>query len=112
MKAPCSPVAGLLADTQLLNDSAVAADIAMLQVIEHPAALTYQFQQTQTGAVVLLIHLKVLGEVRDAVREQRNLRLGRPCVGARFLKAVFFEDGLLGLGRENHRLIGVTPSLD
>jgi hypothetical protein len=74
-KAPYSQKAGLLTDAQLLNDSAVAVDFAVLQVVEHPAALTYQLQQTQASAVVLFVDLQVLGKVRNAVREQRDLRL-------------------------------------
>ena len=89
---------GLLTDAQLLDNGAVAVDFAVLQVIQHAAALTYQLQQTQTGAVVFLVDLEVLGEVNDAVGEEANLGLGRTGVGFYFLQAVFFENGLLGFG--------------
>ena len=58
--------------------------------------------------MVFFVNFQMLREVLNAVREQRDLRLGRTGVGIYFLKAVFFEDGLLGLGREYHRQIGMT----
>jgi len=108
LKAPYSLKLGLLTDAQLLNDGTVAVNLAVLEVVEHPAALTYQFQQAEAGAVVLLVHFQMLREVLNAVGEQSNLRLGRTGIGVYFLKAVFFEDGLFSLGREYHRQIGMT----
>ena len=51
----------LLTQTQSLHDSTVAGDVALLQVVEECAALTYETGQSALGAVVLAVLLHVLG---------------------------------------------------
>src|ERR1700679_1897205 len=65
----------LLADAQLADDFAIAVGVVLLQVIEQAAALAHQHQQTAAGAVVLLVRLEVLGQLADALAQDRNLYL-------------------------------------
>src|SRR5690606_6174899 len=89
----------LTAQTELLDQCAVTRDVRLLQVLEQPTALADQQQQPTTAVVVLLVRLQVLREVVDAVREQRDLDLGRARVA---LGTCVFGDDLLlrgGVGR-------------
>ena len=97
-KAPYSQILDLLTDAQLLDDGTVAVDFAVLQVVQHAATLTYQLQEAQARAVVLLVYLQVLGEVDDAVGEETDLGLGRTGIGLYFLQAVLFKKGLFCFG--------------
>ena len=60
------PVLALLTQPQSLNDSTVAVDIALLQVVQKGTTLTYETGQSALGAVILAVLLHVLGEVLDA----------------------------------------------
>src|ERR1043166_6840973 len=71
----------LLADPQPLDEALVTLEIAPLQVVEKPAPLPHELQQATTGVVVLAMHLEVLGQVHDAIAEERDLHLGRTGVG-------------------------------
>ena len=59
------PDDALLMQTQSLNDSTVAVDVALLQVVQEGTTLTYETSQGTLGAVVLAVLLHVLGEVLD-----------------------------------------------
>jgi len=67
----------LLAQLELFGDRLVAADIRIGQIIQQTAALADHQQQSATGAVILLGRLQMLGQMVDAVREQRDLHVGR-----------------------------------
>src|SRR5690606_38825304 len=69
-------------------------------------ALTDQQHQTTTGVVVVLVGLEVLGQVSDAVREQRDLDLRRAGVALRGPELL--DDLLLGGGIEGHSSPGVV----
>ena len=84
----------LLTQTQGLDDSAVAVDIALLQVVEQGATLTYQSREGTLCAVVLAVLFHVLSEVSDTIGEERNLALGTTCVGCALSK-LLKEFGLL-----------------
>src|SRR3954454_12195602 len=88
-----------------LDQRPVARDVGALQVLQQPATLTHEDQQTATAVVVVLVLLEVLGEVLDALREHRDLDLG----GARVALAgrVLGHDLLLRCGVEWH----VAPSV-
>src|SRR4029078_2317582 len=60
-------------------------------------------QQSAAPVVILGVPLVVLGEVLDAIREQRDLHFRRP--GVVRVRAVLGDD--VGLGRERH---GGMPS--
>ena len=85
--------AELLADTELLDDGAVALDVDLDQVVQQAATLTYQHFQRPRGVEVLVIGLHVLRQVADAIGEQRDLALGRS--GVRFRFSVLLKDLLL-----------------
>ena len=63
----------VVADTELLDELAVLLDVALLDVLQHTAALTDEHHEAATGVVVLLVRLQVLGEVADALGEDRDL---------------------------------------
>src|SRR6266545_7352489 len=64
------------AKAEPLDQGPVAVDVLLRQVVQQPAALTDQEQQATTAVVVVLVLLQVLGQLRDAVRQQRDLDLG------------------------------------
>lgn len=72
---------GLLAQTQSLDDGAVALNVTRLQIVEQATTLTYEACERTLGAVVLAVLLHVLGEVSDATGEQGNLALCATGVG-------------------------------
>src|SRR5919107_4398380 len=90
------------AQAETLDDRAVALDLGLLQVVQQPAALAHEEQQPATAVVVVLVHLEVLGEVGDAVAEQRDLHLGG--TGVTLGRGVLGDDLLLGLrvGTDRH----------
>jgi hypothetical protein len=72
-----NPVTGLLADTERLDDSPVTIDILGFEIIEEPPPLANQHEQAPPRMVVLVMDLEVLGKIRDSLREERDLNLGR-----------------------------------
>ncbi len=74
--APAGPPGGQRRRPRRSMIDAVALDVGLAQVVEQPAALADQQQQAAPAVVVVLVLLQVLGEVRDAVAEQRDLHLG------------------------------------
>src|SRR6478752_4951752 len=93
---------GSATEAEALDDRAVALDLGLLQVVEKTTALADEQQQTTTAVVVVLVLLEVLGEVADAVAEQRDLHLGR--AGVALGRGVLGDDLLLGLrvGTDRH----------
>src|SRR4051812_2855133 len=71
----------LPANAQLGDDRSVPLDVLTSQVVEHPPSPSDEHQQAALAVEVLLVDLHVLGEVANALREQRDLHFGRPCVG-------------------------------
>ena len=71
----------LPANPELCDDRAVALDVDLLEVVQQATALADELEKATAGVVVLLVDLEVLGEVADALREQRDLNLGRAGVG-------------------------------
>ncbi len=66
-------VKALAAEAEFGDQLAVALDVDALDVVEHPATATDQHQQATTAVVIFLVHLEMLGQVRDSVGQQRNL---------------------------------------
>jgi len=54
------------------------------------SSLAHQLEQATSGVVVLLVGLEVLGELTDALGEERDLHLGR--TGVAVVGAVFLDD--------------------
>src|SRR5207248_3980804 len=71
----------LPADAQLCDDRSVPLDVLTPEVVEHPTPPSDEHQQAALAVKVLLVDLHVLGQMANALREQRDLHLGRPCVG-------------------------------
>ena len=80
----------LLSDTELCDDSSVALDVLLCQVIEHLSSLTDHLQQTAAAVVILLVDLQVLCELSDALCEDGDLNLRRTCVVV--VQLIAFDD--------------------
>src|SRR5699024_6465707 len=88
------------AQAEAFDQALVAAAVVALQVAEQALALVDQLQQAAARMVILLVGLEVLGQLRDAGRQQRHLDLGRTGVVGR--SAVIGND-LAGLfNRQGH----------
>ena len=66
-----------MAQFELLRYGLIPTHIGVLEVIQQPTPLTYHHQEAAPGAMILLVLLKVFGQVIDALREQRNLDVSR-----------------------------------
>ena len=75
-------VRGLLAQAELLDQRAVALEVRALHVVQKAAAATTSIKQATAGVVVLALLAQVLGQVVDALGEQRDLDLGAAGVAA------------------------------
>src|SRR5690606_10483484 len=91
---------GSTADAEALDQRTVTLDVVLLQVLQEALALTDQQHQTTARVVIVLVGLEVLGQVGDAVGEQRGLDLGR--TGVALAGRVLRDDRLLGGGIEGH----------
>ena len=77
------PERSLFAKFQFLRDGLIAGHVRGVQVIEQAAALADHHQQSAARTVILLIALKMLGQVINALGEQGDLdvcRTGIPLV--------------------------------
>ena len=80
------PESSLFAKFQLLGDGLIAGHVRGVQVIEQAAALADHHQQSATGTVILLVALKMLGQVINALGEQGDLDVCRTGVPLVYLK--------------------------
>src|SRR5580765_7658408 len=85
----------LLADPQPLDHALVARVFPTLEVIEQAPSLPDELQQSATRMVILRVQLEVPREVRDPLRQERDLYLGGSRVAGRTL--VRLQDRLLAL---------------
>src|SRR6266851_1759503 len=67
----------LLPDVQALDQIGVALRVLRLEVVEQPASAADQHQQATARVMIFRVGLEVLGEVVDALAENRNLYFGR-----------------------------------
>src|SRR5687768_9037699 len=88
------------AQTEALDQRAVAVDVHLGQVVQQTAATADHQQKTTAGVVVVLVLLEVLREIGDALAQQSHLRLGR--AGVAVVQTVLTEDGLLLLRGQCH----------
>lgn len=65
----------VVANAELLDEVAVLEDVAVLDVNQQTTTLTDDLKQATTGVVILRVLLEVLGEIADALGEDRNLDL-------------------------------------
>src|SRR5918995_2199 len=74
-------IMGLPTETELADQLAVAVEVGGLHVAQQTAALSDQHQQAATRVMVLAVKTQVLGELVDALSQQRHLDRGRSGVG-------------------------------
>src|SRR3954467_12087029 len=63
----------LLTDAEALDQVRVAVRVLALQVVEKSAALADQLQQAAARVMVLRVRLEMVGQIADALAEERNL---------------------------------------
>jgi hypothetical protein len=80
----------LVTETEIVDQLAVAIDVRSLQVFEQTAPLAYHHEQAAATVVILLVLAKVVGELVDPGREQRDLNWGAAPIG--FVQLVFADD--------------------
>src|SRR6478736_6562147 len=92
----------LLTQTQLLDQVVVALDVFLLEIGEQRTALVDHHQEAAARMVVLVVLLEVLGQVADALGEDRDLDFGGAGIALRL--GVAGNDFLLLLGGNRHSL--------
>jgi hypothetical protein len=65
----------LFPETEFLEEPAVALQVVLAEVVEQALALSYHFHQSSVRGKVLLVLLKVLGNVVDPLGQEGNLAL-------------------------------------
>ena len=95
-----APAKLLFAQTQLLDQAVVTLDVLLLEVREQAAALVDHHQQAAARMVVLVVVLEVLGQVADALGEDRDLDIGG--TGVALALGVVLHDFLLSFGGDRH----------
>ena len=63
-------------ESELGDHRAVALDVGSLQVVQQPAPLADQLEQTAPRVVVVGVRFQMVGEVIDSFAEECNLDLG------------------------------------
>src|SRR4051794_30602869 len=94
------PSTCLPAQTEPLDERAVAVDVGLGQVVQQPATPADQQEQAPPAVVVVLVLLEVLGEVADPAGQHRDLHLGR--AGVPLDRGVVGHDLLLDSALERH----------
>src|ERR1700730_10571016 len=64
-------------DAQLRDQRSITLDVVAAQVVQQATALADEKKKAAPRVVVLLVRLQVLSELPDALREDRDLNLGR-----------------------------------
>jgi|ERR1019366_10013175 hypothetical protein len=70
----------LLAEVEGRDDLAVALEARSLEIVEQAATLRDEAEEASARVMVFHVRLEMLGEVRDALGQERDLDLGRPGV--------------------------------
>jgi hypothetical protein len=83
----------LATNTETTNKGAVTLNVTVLHVIEQTTALSNELHEATSGVVITFVHLQVLGEMRDTVRQNRDLNFGR--AGVLVVMLVVLNDLLL-----------------
>src|SRR4051794_11124436 len=99
---PNNPDSASATQAESLDQRAVARDVDLGDVLEQPPPPAHQQQQPAPRVVVVLVHLQVLGQVGDALGQQRDLGLRRS--GVALMQAVLAQDVFLLFGSERHEI--------
>jgi len=83
----------LLAQAQPVDDRQVTLVTGSLEIVQEPAPLAHEFQQTTPGVVVFRVHLEVFRLMRNARAKERNLDFRGARVG--IMGLVGLDDGPL-----------------
>ena len=84
-------------EAQVGDERSIPFDVVGGHVVEQPTPFPDEHEQTTPTVMVLLVDLRVFGEVVDAIAEERDLDLRRPCVVGRQIEG-------LGGSRDGFRL--------
>jgi hypothetical protein len=83
----------LATNAETTDQSAIALDIAALHVIEQTATLANELHESTARVMIAFVNLEVLGEMRNPVRQNRDLNFGR--AGVRRVSLIVLNDLLL-----------------
>src|SRR5664279_3747567 len=93
----------LAADAESFDQLLVPRLIDTLDVVEERTAGLHQLEQPTAGMVILAVELEVLGQVVDALRQDRDLNFRR--AGIVGFGGIFFDERRFTLRRNRHRMI-------
>jgi|SRR6185437_15968456 len=79
-----------MTESKLADEPAIPFEVRPLHVVEQPATTTNHLEQSAATVIVLLMGSKVVGQIIDALGEERDLHGGGPAVG--LVCSVFFDD--------------------
>ena len=87
------PMQLLFSQSELADDSTVALNVHLLEVVEQVSSVTDHLLKTAAAVEILLVGSQVLGQVSDAAGEDCDLNLGR--TGVSFVGGVLLDQGKL-----------------
>src|SRR6266487_807663 len=88
-------------DAEPLDQRLVAGLVDAPQIIEQLAALRHELEQAAPGMVVLDVGLEMLGQARNALREDRDLDFRH--TGVAGFGGIILDAFRLAAGRQRHR---------
>src|SRR5262245_52469627 len=98
----------LFADAETLDQISVTVRVLGLHVVQEPAALADQLQQTAARMMILRVRLEMVGQVVDAIAQNGDLNFRRPRVGV--VSTVVPDDLRLAFLRQRHvHVLHVRP---
>src|SRR5215813_5150152 len=94
----------------LFKQRLVARLIRLLEIVEERTACRDELQQAATGMIVFYMGLEMFRQVVDALRQDRDLNLGR--AGVAGLHCTCLDDFRFALGGNRHRqTLSLRPEL-
>jgi hypothetical protein len=85
---------GLLSDTEPIDNGPIPRIVDAAEIIQQPPPPPYQLEQSPPGMVVFLVRLKMFGEIRDAIGQDRNLDFRRS--GVRIMPPILCDQFCFG----------------
>src|SRR5688572_30022041 len=90
----------LLANAEAADQFRVALGVLALQIVEQTPTLADQLEQAAARVMILRVNFEMLGEVVDAVAEQRDLHFRRTCIAV--VRSVRADDPALAVLGKRH----------